>query len=799
MRIGLVLIFFFIIFALIAQEPFITTWQTDNPGTSQDHMITIPGDGTYNIYWEEVGNPANNGSGAGGGYFQISFPYPGTYRVEINGNLRRVSFNNGFDRLKIISIDQWGDIEWTSMENAFRGCQNLEYHATDIPDLSGVSTTSRMFEDCISMNGNLNEWDVSSVEDMSSMFQNASSFNGRVDEWDVSEVDNMESMLNRATSFNQPLENWDVSSVNNMDRMFRRASSFNQPLENWDVSSVNNMRWMFDGASSFNQPLENWDVSSVKDMSGMFGGGASSSFNQPLGNWDVSLVENMSTMFTWADSFDQNLGDWELNPNVNLIGLFTNSGMSCESYDATLIGWYNNPITPDGRHLGAWMIEYDHSEAARDSLIHVKGWTFEGDMKGSCDPVGCNPPPPIIEMVGGGLICPGDSTVLIADIQEAVYRWYKDGELLSGEINQQLTVSQAGSYTVSYTDEEDCVSELSEAVLIEMPDEILAMTNARDTILRSAVPNCDGFALFDAAILACDGDFTEIRKHSLWRLDIYNTGQFDIISTKPRPNGSLRNNLRIQEELPFGTHRVQWEIRDEHGNLVIEEHLITLVDMNPPTPVCLHGIAASIHPSSSEITLPAWVYDVGSWDDCTDSEDLIFTYSNDLSDTHHSWNCDDLDGERERTIEIEIWVTNKYGHQNHCVTYIKVQDNREVCANSSILGPLVNGSDSNVFKPDELPNSEDNPEATAFLLHHNYPNPFINTTTIGFELPETGPVHLSIYNSYGGKLYHQSKVFPEGENKWKIETSDLPNSGFYLYRLGFKGEFHPGRMMKMKN
>src|SRR5690606_27824054 len=39
---------------------FITTWKTDNPGTSQDNQITIPTVGTgylYHVYWEKVDDP----------------------------------------------------------------------------------------------------------------------------------------------------------------------------------------------------------------------------------------------------------------------------------------------------------------------------------------------------------------------------------------------------------------------------------------------------------------------------------------------------------------------------------------------------------------------------------------------------------------------------------------------------------------------------------------------------------------------------------------------------------------------
>jgi hypothetical protein len=54
--------------------------------------------------------------------------------------------NNATYRNKLISVDQRGDIEWTSMERAFHGCENLEIKATDVPDLRKVDSISRMFQ-----------------------------------------------------------------------------------------------------------------------------------------------------------------------------------------------------------------------------------------------------------------------------------------------------------------------------------------------------------------------------------------------------------------------------------------------------------------------------------------------------------------------------------------------------------------------------------------------------------------------------------------------------------------------------
>src|SRR5690606_27707056 len=102
---------------------FITTWQTDNPGTSGNNQITIPTEGTgynYNIYWEEVGNASNTGSATSiTGDHPITFSSAGTYQVEITGDFPRIFFNREGDKDKILTIDQWGNIAWSSMESAF--------------------------------------------------------------------------------------------------------------------------------------------------------------------------------------------------------------------------------------------------------------------------------------------------------------------------------------------------------------------------------------------------------------------------------------------------------------------------------------------------------------------------------------------------------------------------------------------------------------------------------------------------------------------------------------------------------
>ncbi len=339
-----------------SDEPFITKWTVDSSDTS----ITIPtysdesyNDGesySYDIYWEDINDSSRNGNLSGQtGDTTIDFEQDGTYSVEISGEFPRIYFGEYSihedyeDYDKIVSIDQWGDIQWSSMRGAFYQASDLKYNATDAPNLSVVTSMNGMFKQASSFNGDISNWDVSSVTDMHNMFYEASSFNQPLDNWNVSSVTNMHAMFAN-TSFNQPLNNWNVSNVTDMTGMFYKVFFFNQPLDNWDVSSVTNMSWMFSYAYSFNQPLSNWSVSNLTDMKGMFN--KATSFNQPLSNWDVSSGTNMSRMFSYADSFNQPLSNWNVSSVTDMSMMF----YEASSFNQNLGGW-NVSGTTDTTHM----------------------------------------------------------------------------------------------------------------------------------------------------------------------------------------------------------------------------------------------------------------------------------------------------------------------------------------------------------------------------------------------------------------------------------------------------------------
>ncbi len=301
-------------------EAFVTTWKTDNPGAGEGKQIkinTVTSDQNYTVNWGDE----SIDSGVKGSITH-NYVTPGTYTVSITGDFKNIKVGYG-EYQKILTIEQWGNIQWTTMEQAFAGCGNLILNASDVPDLHLVKNMNLMFNNTQAFKGDLSQWDVSSVLTMAAMFNRASSFDGNIKDWDVSSVTNMESMFSSADSFNGDLSQWDVSNVTNVSGMFAHTDSFNSKLAKWDVSAIKDMAAMFAYTDSFNKDISEWNVSSVEDMGAMFAGAVA--FNKDISRWDVSAVKDMVLMFNCSITdclFDGDISKWNVSSVENMEGMF---------------------------------------------------------------------------------------------------------------------------------------------------------------------------------------------------------------------------------------------------------------------------------------------------------------------------------------------------------------------------------------------------------------------------------------------------------------------------------------------
>ncbi|GAA4276691.1 hypothetical protein GCM10022259_14150 [Aquimarina mytili] len=392
------------------EDFFITTWQT----TTANESITIPTkDSGYN-YRIDWGDGTIETGFTGDAMHQ--YATAGTYTVKIVGDFPRINFDNTGDKDKIRSIEQWGNIQWTSFREAFYGCENLKLNADDIPDFTQVTELTSMFGECTNfedLKDTIGSWDMSTIEYIHGMFYECSIFNEDISGWVFTNLLRTDSAFEEAFAFNQDISNWNMATVTDMAYMFYNATSFNQPVGNWTLGTVEYMYAMFYGATSFNQDLSNWDFSQVQDIEELFEG--ASSFDQDLSNWDISSVTNMKRIF---------------------IG----SGLSQENYDKTLIGWATleagETQIPSNLTLDADVAHCLSVDAVNTLTSAPYNWTInDGGL--SC-------PTPVITLLGGN-----PQTIIQGNVYTELGADVTYGAMLTIDATP-VNVNQLGMYTVTY-------------------------------------------------------------------------------------------------------------------------------------------------------------------------------------------------------------------------------------------------------------------------------------------------------------------------------------------------------------
>ncbi len=233
------LLLLFFVQSLIAgpNDDFVITVKTDNPGFTTTEMFRIPTKSslTYNY------NVDCNDDGINEGFFQtgdFTCDYSvsglgtgaGTYTIRIKDNtgfktgFPSINFNNTFDRLKILSIEQWGTGIWTNMQRAFYGAENLVINATDTPDFSQVTIMESMFRRALLANPDTSMWDTSMVTNMKSLFNEAEVATPDTSQWDTHLVTDMSFMFRHAYLAEPDVRSWNVEQVGDFTGMFAAVS-----------------------------------------------------------------------------------------------------------------------------------------------------------------------------------------------------------------------------------------------------------------------------------------------------------------------------------------------------------------------------------------------------------------------------------------------------------------------------------------------------------------------------------------------------------------------------------------------
>ncbi len=134
---------------------------------------------------------------------------------------------------------------------------------------------------------------------------------------------------------------------------------------------------------------------------------------------------------------------------------------------------------------------------------------------------------------------------------------------------------------------------------------------------------------------------------------------------------------------PSGTHQVTFTASDGCGNTVQKTLHIVVVDLMPPTAVCLHGLSVNLTPGGL-VTINPSLLDGGSTDNCASSA-LVFTAS------PSGFSCQHTGAQ-----PVTLFVTDNAGNTGQCQTIINVQDNQLVCPRHSIEGRILTAMGSPV-------------------------------------------------------------------------------------------------------
>ena len=188
-----------------------------------------------------------------------------------------------------------------SLENMFKGLNNIIEADLSNFDTSYVTTMSSMFKDCFNLlSVYLSNYNTYNLVNISHIFENCLNLQS-IDFGNINttSVENMEYLFTNCTKIESiDLSKFDTSKVTTVSYMFYRCLKLQSiNLDNIDTSSVESMDYLFYGCVQFNTiDLSHLQTSKVKNMSYMFRL-CSNLKSINFGDINTSSVENMNCLF----------------------------------------------------------------------------------------------------------------------------------------------------------------------------------------------------------------------------------------------------------------------------------------------------------------------------------------------------------------------------------------------------------------------------------------------------------------------------------------------------------------------
>lgn len=221
---------------------------------------------------------------------------------------------------------------------------------------------------------------------------------------------------------------------------------------------------------------------------------------------------------------------------------------------------------------------------------------------------------------------------------------------------------------------------------------------------------------------------------------------------------------KVNIELPMGKHSITWVVSDQCGNTASCTRKVEIKDCKKPTPYCYTSITLPLDQVGGSAVL--WAKDInkGSYDNCTDTLKLMYTFGGDLPvatmhgkqhyfknnalstetsylqgeaqlwlpDKNSSalyFDCSDVANGKVDTITLEMTVTDTIGNQDKCNVDVILQDNAKFCPDL-IQSVSIGGHISTTYQkiPKDISVSITSPEIIGNVL--------VNDNDGGYEMKD---------------------------------------------------------------
>ncbi len=259
-------------------------------------LPTVSGE-TYNATIDWGDGQSNTITAYNDAGISHTYSVSGTYQISITGTFGGFSFNNGGDKLKLDTIDQWGDIVFTYLQSAFYGCTNLTI-ISGVLTHSGTSLAS-LIRNCTSLTSfELTEIDTSTVENFNNFAEGANSLIAlSVENLNMQSAKFCNSMFEDCSAITMlDVSGWDVSSL-------LQASSFVEGCSNLTTLDVS--LWETDNITTLNSfarsctdltalDVSGWETGSVTDV-GNFIRSCTTITTLNVSSWDTTLFNTISS------------------------------------------------------------------------------------------------------------------------------------------------------------------------------------------------------------------------------------------------------------------------------------------------------------------------------------------------------------------------------------------------------------------------------------------------------------------------------------------------------------------------